>query len=182
VPLVDSIIKPKSRPAAKSSKINITAKERIVYNGKVVDVASLGSEGATKEKPGRFVMPVNGSLSSSFGYRKQPIGGARKYHQGVDIQAPIRSPIVASASGTVIEVSRSWAKGLNLLIKHSGGYETAYFHLSSATVKEGQKVNQGQLIGYEGMTGVTTGPHVHFEIHKDGQPLDPALFIKELAN
>ncbi len=178
-------------------KVNIRAKERIVYNGKVIEIADADTEDAdslmkdsgnikwgdtkTSGKEVRFIMPIKGTLSSGFGYRKQPTGGARKYHMGVDIQAPNKSPIVAAASGVVEEVSRSWAKGLNILIRHDGGYHTAYFHLSKAVVKEGQKVTQGQLIGNEGMTGVTTGPHLHFEIHKNGQPVDPARYLPQLS-
>lgn len=128
-----------------------------------------------------FIAPVNGRITSNFGYRQRPTGGARKYHQGIDLQGPINCPVRASADGVVVEVSRSWAKGLNVLIRHADGYETAYFHFSRATVEVGDKVKQGQQIGNQGNSGISTGPHCHFEIHKNGQPVNPALFVKSLG-
>jgi len=150
--------------------------ELITYNGKPVSVASLGSSGRDPQ----FILPLVGRVTSDFGYRKQPTGGARKYHQGVDIQGKLGSPIAAAADGVVEEVSRSWAKGLNILLRHSNGFHTAYFHLSKTLVKEGQSVKQGTTIGLEGNTGITTGPHLHFEIHKNGKPVDPSLYLKTL--
>lgn len=150
--------------------------ELITYNGKPVSVASLGTSG----RDPMFILPLVGRVTSDFGYRKQPTGGARKYHQGVDIQGKLGSPIAAAADGVIEEVSRSWAKGLNILVRHSNGFHTAYFHLSKSLVKEGQSVKQGTTIGLEGNTGITTGPHLHFEIHKNGTPVDPSLYLKTL--
>jgi murein DD-endopeptidase MepM/ murein hydrolase activator NlpD len=130
--------------------------------------------------PVTFMMPMKGVVTSHFGYRKQPIGGARRYHRGVDIAAPYGTPIQAAAAGRVTKVSRSWAKGLNIEIQHAGGYMTAYFHLHKAAVKPGQTVAKGELIAYEGNSGNSTGPHLHFEIHKNGQPVNPALYVREL--
>jgi murein DD-endopeptidase MepM/ murein hydrolase activator NlpD len=153
----------------------------LTINGKSAAAVVASASPAILAVAPHFILPIQGSVSSPFGYRKQPTGGARKYHKGIDIQAPMKSPVVASASGEVVEVSRSWAKGLNILIRHAGGYETAYFHLSSAAVKEGQKVSQGDLIAYEGVSGISTGPHLHFEIHRGEEPVDPALFVRELS-
>ncbi len=131
---------------------------------------------------GRFMMPVRGFVTSPFGYRKAPTGGARKYHQGIDLQGGEGSPVVAAAGGTVVSVSYSWAKGNNVLVQHADGYETAYFHFSKVAVKTGQKVRQGDVLGFEGDTGIATGPHLHFEIHKNGVPVDPALYLKGLTS
>lgn len=130
---------------------------------------------------GRFMLPMEGRVTSRFGYRKSPVGGGRTYHNGVDLAAPARSRILSSAAGRVIKVSRSWAKGLNVLIQHANGFSTAYFHLSKVEVDEGEVVRQGQLIGLEGSSGQSTGPHLHFEIHKDGVAVDPALYLSELS-
>ena len=127
-----------------------------------------------------FILPLKGRVSSGFGYRKQPMGGARRYHQGVDIAAPNRSPIRAARRGTVRKVSRSWAKGLYITVDHSEGFETGYFHLSKATVEVGQWIAQGEIIGLEGTSGNSSGPHLHFEIHKNGQAVDPAIYLREL--
>lgn len=166
------------KPVSSSSGkiVKNVGEELITYNGKSVSVASLGSSGRDPQ----FVLPLVGRVTSDFGYRKQPTGGARKYHQGVDIQGKLGSPIAAAADGVVEEVSRSWAKGLNILVRHSNGFHTAYFHLSKTLVKEGQSVKQGSTIGLEGNTGITTGPHLHFEIHKNGTPVDPSLYLKTL--
>lgn len=129
----------------------------------------------------RFVVPLPGRVSSRFGYRKAPMGGARKYHRGVDIAAPNKTPILSMADGEVLKVSRSWAKGLNILIRHADGFSTAYFHLSKAKVQEGQWVHQGEIIGNEGSTGQSTGPHLHFEIHKNGVPVDPGIYLPEVS-
>lgn len=129
----------------------------------------------------RFIMPMTGKITSRFGYRKRPTGGARRYHRGVDIAAPYGTPIRAAASGQVVKVSRSWAKGLYVEIKHTDGYATAYFHLHKAAVKPGWSIAQGEIIGYEGNSGQSTGPHLHFEILKNGEQVNPALFLAELG-
>jgi murein DD-endopeptidase MepM/ murein hydrolase activator NlpD len=137
------------------------------------------------EAPGRapavkFIMPLEGRISSKFGYRQAPMGGARRYHRGVDIAAPNGSPIKAMADGVVAKVSTSYAKGLNVEIQHAAGFSTAYFHLSKSMVKAGQRVRQGEVIAQEGSSGNSTGPHLHFEIHKNGEPVNPALYLREL--
>jgi murein DD-endopeptidase MepM/ murein hydrolase activator NlpD len=129
---------------------------------------------------GVFVLPMKGRLTSDYGYRKRPTGGARRYHRGIDIAAAYGTPIRSAAAGRVTKVSRSWAKGLNIEIEHSGGYATAYFHLHKSAVSVGEYVAQGELIAYEGNSGNSTGPHLHFEIHKNGQPVNPALYLSEL--
>lgn len=135
---------------------------------------------ASSQLDGRFVVPVDGELSSGYGYRKRPMGGASRYHRGVDIAAKKGTPIRAAAAGVVKTVSRNWAKGLFVEVDHGSGYETHYFHMSGSAAKTGQTVRQGQVIGYVGSTGVATGPHLHLELHKNGQPQDPALYIKGL--
>jgi murein DD-endopeptidase MepM/ murein hydrolase activator NlpD len=140
------------------------------------------SSSAASGGPVNFILPMKGVVTSHFGYRRHPLGGARRYHRGIDIAAPYGTPIKSAASGRVTKVSRSWAKGLNIEIQHANGYKTAYFHLHKAAVKSGQAVAQGELIGYEGNSGNSTGPHLHFEIHKNGQPVNPALYVRELSS
>lgn len=129
----------------------------------------------------RFVTPMKGKMTSGYGYRKRPKGGARRYHRGVDIAAPYGTRIMAAAPGKIVDVSHSWAKGLNIVIEHNDGYRTAYFHLSRANVIEGERVAQGQIIAREGSSGNSTGPHLHFEILKRGQPVNPGLYLTELS-
>lgn len=125
------------------------------------------------QQNGRFIMPLNGRMGSPFGYRKHPMGGGRKYHRGVDLEARTGTEVKAAAAGTVINVARNWAKGIYIELDHGNGFTSHYFHLSSVAVRKGQVIKQGQKIAASGSTGMSTGPHLHFEIHKNDIPVDP---------
>lgn len=129
----------------------------------------------------RFVLPMEGRVTSRFGYRKHPTGGGRRYHHGIDIASASGTPIRAAASGRVKTVSRSWTKGLYVVISHADGYETSYFHLRKAEAQKGWNVAQGEIIGLEGSSGNTTGAHLHFEISKNGLRIDPELYLPALG-
>ncbi|HTX56448.1 MAG TPA: peptidoglycan DD-metalloendopeptidase family protein [Candidatus Acidoferrales bacterium] len=124
--------------------------------------------------PGAFAWPVSGTITSPFGWRSNPFGGAPEFHQGLDIAAPTGTTITASAGGTVIMAQWYGGYGNYILIDDGGGYSTGYGHLSAFYVSAGQQVKQGQAIGAVGCTGECTGPHVHFEIRVNGKPVDPA--------
>jgi murein DD-endopeptidase MepM/ murein hydrolase activator NlpD len=124
--------------------------------------------------PGAFAWPVSGTITSPFGWRSNPFGGAPEFHQGLDIAAPTGTTITASAGGTVLIAKWYGGYGNYILIDDGGGYSTGYGHLSAFYVSEGQQVKQGQAIGAVGCTGECTGPHVHFEIRYNGKPVDPA--------
>jgi murein DD-endopeptidase MepM/ murein hydrolase activator NlpD len=120
--------------------------------------------------------PMNsGQLRSNFGYRKHPILGYRRLHAGVDWSAPRGTPILAAGNGTVEKAGWSSGYGNFTLIRHTNGYETAYAHQSSIAkgIRPGAKVRQGQLIGYVGSTGLSTGPHLHYEVRINNKPVDP---------
>jgi len=111
--------------------------------------------------------PINGArLSSSFGMRKHPISGFNKMHQGTDFAAPMGTPIMASGSGTITRAKWCGGGGNCIKIKHNSTYETIYAHMKSfgKGMKVGKKVRQGQIIGYVGSTGISTGPHLHYEV------------------
>ena len=111
--------------------------------------------------------PINGArLSSSFGMRKHPISGFNKMHQGTDFAAPMGTPIMASGSGTITRAKWCGGGGNCIKIKHNSTYETIYAHMKSfgKGIKVGKKVRQGQIIGYVGSTGISTGPHLHYEV------------------
>lgn len=143
--------------------------------------SSDGSEGYYDEKgkaAKRKLMrtPVNGArLSGRFGSRKHPILGYRRQHKGVDFAAPRGTPIMAAGAGTIVRSSRYGSFGNYVRIKHSGGYSTAYAHLSKYArgIKSGRRVVQGQTIGYVGTTGRSTGPHLHYEVLKNGRQINP---------
>ena len=116
--------------------------------------------------------PINGArLSSSFGMRKHPILGYNKMHRGTDFAAPSGTPIMASGSGTVTRARWCGGGGNCVKIKHNSTYETIYAHMKAFAkgVKEGKKVKQGQIIGYVGSTGLSTGPHLHYEVIVNGK-------------
>jgi murein DD-endopeptidase MepM/ murein hydrolase activator NlpD len=126
------------------------------------------------EGGGLFSWPVVGTITSPFGWRSNPFGGAPEFHQGLDIAAPSGTTVTAAASGTVIMAQWYGGYGNYVLIDHGGGYSTGYGHLSAIYVSMGQKVGRGQAIGAVGSTGESTGPHLHFEVRLDGKPIDPA--------
>ena len=119
--------------------------------------------------------PINGArLSSSFGMRKHPILGYNKMHRGTDFAAPSGTPIMASGSGTITRARWCGGGGNCVKIKHNSTYETIYAHMKAFAkgVKEGKKVKQGQIIGYVGSTGLSTGPHLHYEVIVNGKKLN----------
>jgi murein DD-endopeptidase MepM/ murein hydrolase activator NlpD len=116
--------------------------------------------------------PINGArLSSSFGMRKHPILGFNKLHQGTDFAAPTGTPIMASGNGVIMRAQKYKAYGNYISIKHNSTYVTAYGHLSKygRGIRSGVRVDQGQIIGYVGSTGRSTGPHLHYEVIKNGK-------------
>ena len=119
--------------------------------------------------------PINGArLSSSYGMRKHPILGYNKMHRGTDFAAPSGTPIMASGSGTVTRARWCGGGGNCVKIKHNSTYETIYAHMKSFAkgIKEGKKVKQGQIIGYVGSTGLSTGPHLHYEVVVNGKKVN----------
>ncbi len=120
--------------------------------------------------------PVSGArLTSGFGMRRHPLLGYSKMHAGVDFGVPHGTPIRAAGSGVVEIAGRHGAFGIAVEIKHNDRYETLYAHMSklAAGIRRGAKVNQGQIIGYVGSTGRSTGPHLHYEVHVDSRPVNP---------
>jgi murein DD-endopeptidase MepM/ murein hydrolase activator NlpD len=135
-----------------------------------------GIAGGTENSggPGSFSWPVTGTITSPFGWRSNPFGGAPEFHQGLDIAAPTGTTVTAAAAGTVIMAQWYGGYGNYILIDHGGGYSTGYGHLSAIYVSTGQTVQRGQAIGAVGSTGQSTGPHLHFEVRIAGKPVDPA--------
>ena len=119
--------------------------------------------------------PINGArLSSSYGMRKHPILGYNKMHQGTDFAAPMGTPIMASGTGIVLKAGWCGGGGNCVKIKHNSTYSTVYAHMSKFArgIKKGTRVNQGQIIGYVGSTGMSTGPHLHYEVIKNGKKIN----------
>jgi murein DD-endopeptidase MepM/ murein hydrolase activator NlpD len=136
--------------------------------------AGIAGGGDHSGSAGMFSWPVTGTITSPFGWRSNPFGGAPEFHQGLDIAAPTGTTVTAAAGGTVIMAQWYGGYGNYILIDHGGGYSTGYGHLSAIYVSTGQSVQRGQAIGAVGSTGQSTGPHLHFEVRIAGKPVDPA--------
>jgi len=116
-------------------------------------------------------------VTSDFGMRKSPFTGKSTYHAGIDLAAPAGSPVYACTAGKVIETAYSNIYGNYILIRHDDGRESLYGHLSKGNARLYEKVKSGTIIGYVGSTGLSTGPHLHFEVREQGKAKDPSLFI-----
>jgi murein DD-endopeptidase MepM/ murein hydrolase activator NlpD len=127
--------------------------------------------------PATSQTPAAGVVSSSFGVRADPISGGAKFHQGVDIAAPAGTPVKAAAAGRVRFSGRTPGYGNLVEVDHGGGWVTRYGHNSTNLVNSGDHIDAGQALGLVGHTGRATGDHLHFEVRRDGQAVDPRLFL-----
>lgn len=132
------------------------------------------ASGVGQKRPG-MARPVNAArLSSGFGMRRHPILGYSRMHAGVDYAAPTGTPIYAVSDGRVSFAGRNGGHGNYVKLAHAGSLATGYAHMSRIAVRGGQAVKRGQLIGYVGSTGLSTGPHLHYEVYRNGRPINPA--------
>ncbi len=125
------------------------------------------------------VSNVTSRLVSGFGYRIHPIYKTMRMHTGIDFTAPIGTPVYATGNGVVKRINRRNYSGYGIVcvIDHGYGYETLYAHLNKLNVRPGQKVVRGEVIGYVGNTGLSAGPHLHYEVRKNGRPVNPVNFF-----
>jgi len=123
-------------------------------------------------------LPVNSDVvNSGYGYRRHPIGGNIRFHHGIDFKSTYGANVFASMDGKVVEANGIGALGRHVIIRHANGLETVYAHMSRYHYRSGDTVSRGQVIGEVGSTGRTTGPHLHFEIHKNGKSVNPSKYI-----
>ncbi len=128
------------------------------------------------------LMPVSGvNLSSGFGMRIHPVLGSRRAHNGVDLAAPTGTPIYAAADGTVSKAEWFSSYGLYVALEHGGEIQTRYGHMSRINVQPGQQVRKGDVIGFVGSTGRSTGPHLHYEVRIAGAPVNPIPYMQSEA-
>jgi murein DD-endopeptidase MepM/ murein hydrolase activator NlpD len=125
-------------------------------------------------------MPVGGvTLTSDYGMRTHPVLGGRRNHKGVDLAGPVGTPVYATADGLVSKAERFSSYGNYIQIEHGGEMQTRYAHLSGYAVRAGDKVHKGDLIGYVGSTGRSTGPHLHYEVRIAGEAVNPVPYMLE---
>jgi murein DD-endopeptidase MepM/ murein hydrolase activator NlpD len=126
---------------------------------------------------GRLSMPINAPITSNFGYRIHPILGTRRLHAGTDFGADTGTPIRAAESGTVVHAGWQGGYGNTVIIDHGQGMTTLYAHCSQLYVRDGQAVQKGEAVAAVGSTGMSTGPHLHFEVRINGEPQNPLAFV-----
>jgi len=137
----------------------------------------LSADKVPGQGPGQLRSPVEGIVSSDFGYRADPFTGKRAFHSGIDIARPAGTEIRSCAAGKVTFSGIRADMGHIVEIDHGQGYTTCYAHNASNLVRQGETVQQGQVIALVGMTGRSTGPHLHFELRRDGVAVDPKIFL-----
>ncbi|MCW1429462.1 M23 family metallopeptidase [Novosphingobium sp. JCM 18896] len=153
----------------------------LAASSRVAPVATIGGanpfRGTAVSIPSRI--PVEGvHFSSDYGMRVHPVLGGRRAHKGVDLAAPIGTPIYATADGTVSRADWFSSYGLYVAIEHGGELQTRYGHMSRLNVAAGQTVRKGDVIGYVGTTGRSTGPHLHYEVRVAGQAVNPVPYMQ----
>ncbi len=131
------------------------------------------------EATGDFRYPLQARITSPFGPRRHPIFGVRSMHSGIDLAAPRGTPIKSSEGGLVIYSGWYGGYGKVAIVDHSKGFSTLYAHMDRISVKVGDRLRQGDTIGYEGATGYATGPHLHFELRSKGKPQNPVIYLKK---
>ena len=135
--------------------------------------------GESDNTASRFLnRPINGVLTSAFGYRIHPKRKKRHFHSGIDLAAKKGTPISCAASGKVVFAGWKTGYGYVVMVDHGKGYETLYAHCSRLAVTTGQIVSAGKIVAYVGRTGVATGPHLHFEVRKNGAYQNPLRYLK----
>ena len=173
-----------ARKAAEAARLAAQqAAQQQQQSGGTTSSGGGGSSGGNVVSLSSLTWPVPGHtvITSRFGYRTSPTAGASSYHGGLDIAADYGTTIVAAESGTVILASANGGYGNCVMINHGNGIVTLYGHMQSIGVSYGQTVSRGQYIGQVGSTGVSTGPHCHFEIRVNGAQTDPAPYFSGLS-
>jgi LysM repeat protein len=155
------------------SSSDIAVGQRVFIPG-----ASLSSMDLRKALGELFVTPVMGRLTSPFGYRSDPFTGVRTFHTGIDIAAPTGTAVKATLDGKIATTGFSSVYGNYVIVTHGEGYQSLYAHLSSVSVKRGQRITQSAVIGRVGNTGYSTGSHLHFSVYKHGKMIDPKSVLK----
>ncbi|OIQ51730.1 Murein DD-endopeptidase MepM [Pseudodesulfovibrio hydrargyri] len=123
------------------------------------------------------IWPTSGWVTSGFAWRTSPFTGKREFHKGLDISAPRGTPVYAPARASVTFAGRDGSYGLSIRLKHNASLSTRFAHLNRIAIKSGQEVTRGELIGYVGNTGRSTGPHLHYEVRLNGVPVNPKRYI-----
>jgi len=164
-----------------TKKVDVLTKEVVVQSKSLDKIIKLAKEKNKFLASIPAIQPVRNEnlkrMASGFGYRTDPFTKARKMHKGMDFTAKTGTPIFATGDGVVSQAdNRASGYGNHIVIRHGYGYETLYGHLSKYNCRAGQRIKRGDIIGYVGSTGRSEGPHLHYEVHKNGKPVNPINF------
>ena len=164
-----------------SKRVDIISKELAIQSKSLDEILKLAKEKSALLEAIPAIQPVRNenlrSVASGFGYRSDPFTKVRKFHAGMDFSAKVGAPIFATGDGVVTRADNTASGyGNHIVVKHGFGYETLYAHLSKYNIKKGQKVKRGDIIGFVGSTGRSEGPHLHYEVHKNGEVVNPLNF------
>ncbi|WP_408039049.1 M23 family metallopeptidase [Tenacibaculum amylolyticum] len=163
-----------------TKELDVLSKQIVVQSKSLDEIVALAKEKEIMLASLPAIKPIKNEdetrMASGFGMRMHPILKYRKMHNGMDFTAPTGTPIYASGNGKVVRANRSATFGKVVYIQHGFGYKTVYAHMSKIAVKKGQKVKRGDLIGYVGNTGRSAAPHLHYEVHKNGRPVNPIYY------
>lgn len=164
-----------------SQKLDRLERQINLQNVSYRELSSLADERAAQLRQMPAILPANGPVVSGYGLRRHPVLGVRKMHHGIDVLVDTGSPVVASGDGVIRKTEFSASYGNYVMIEHpASGYTTLYAHLSEidSRWRPGRSIKRGELVGYSGSTGRSTGPHVHYEVRKsDNQTLNPIYFF-----
>lgn len=147
-----------------------------IVEGQALEIPNPGSVSRSSAY-GDFIWPARGRITSPFGYRTHPVRGTQQFHSGIDIALSHGTPVMATAGGLVTTSGWEGALGRTIIIDHGDGYCSLYAHNSQLVVRAGAYVAPGQVIALSGNSGVSTGPHLHFEIRKNGEPVNPLNYL-----
>ena len=163
-----------------TKKMDMLAKQMVIQSKSFDEVVALVKDKEQMLASIPAIQPVSNEdlnrMASGFGYRIDPVYKTPKFHAGMDFSAPTGTPIYSTGDGRVVRSGVETGYGKSVRIDHGYGYMTLYAHMSNITARPGQKVKRGDIIGYVGNTGKSVGPHLHYEVHKDGVAINPVNF------
>lgn len=164
-----------------TKRLDVIAKELVIQSKSLDEIAKLAKDKEKLLTAIPAIQPVKNEdlrqMASGFGYRSDPFTKIRKFHAGMDFSARTGTPIYATGDGVVVTAdNKASGYGNHIVIRHGFGYETLYGHMSKYKVRAGQKVKRGDVIGYVGSTGRSEAPHLHYEVHKNGEVVNPLNF------
>jgi murein DD-endopeptidase MepM/ murein hydrolase activator NlpD len=164
-----------------TKRLDVISKELVIQSKSLDEIGKLAKDKEKLLSAIPAIQPVKNEdlrqMASGFGYRSDPFTKIRKFHAGMDFSARTGTPIYATGDGVVVTAdNKASGYGNHIVIRHGFGYETLYGHMSKYKVKAGQKVKRGDVIGYVGSTGRSEAPHLHYEVHKNGEVVNPLNF------